>query len=143
MHRWLGFVAFIGCLVGCERSLFVQVDDLLFTSWGRTVLAHPGSLTLKEIHLGSGSYAGEDVVVEGKVVELSQHGTYTVISDDEARLLVVLTDLLDDPVRGSGLKGSVRFLGTVERGRKGLPLLRARAVSQRELPSAVAAAGKA
>ena len=143
MYLWLGCVVFVACLAGCERNPYGQVDELLFTGWGRTVLTHPGSLSLKEIHLGPGSYGGESVIVEGKLVELSRHGTYAIISDDEARLLVVLTDMLEVPVRADGVGGSVRFLGTLERGRKGLPLLRARAISLRSPPSTVAAAGKA
>jgi len=133
MIRWAGLVGLVWLLGGCNRSLSSQADDVLFHLWGRTVLSHPETLTLKELHLGSGAYTGRDVIAVGKVVQLSEHGTYAVISDDEARILVVLTDLGGEAVAlTSGEATFVQVLGTLERGRKGLPVLRAHAVSVRE-----------
>ncbi len=144
MNRWAGLVGLVGLLGGCNRSLSSQVDDALFHRWGRTVLSHPETLTLKEIHLGSGAYTGRDVIAVGKVVQLSEHGTYAVISDDEARMLVVLTELEGEAAGfASGETTFVRVFGRLERGRKGLPVLRAHAVSVRETSVRLGLDGKA
>ena len=147
MSRWAGLVGrvgLVGLLGGCNGSLSSQVDDGLFRRWGRTLLSHPETLTLKEIHLGSGAYTGRDVISAGKVVQWSEHGTYAVISDDEARMLVVLTELGGDAAGvASGEAKFVRVLGTLERGRKGLPVLRAHALSVRDAATRLGLDGKA
>jgi len=52
-----------------------------------------------------------------------------VISDDAARLLVVLTNIPDEASQlGSQQSKRIRVLGTIEHGRKGLPIMTARSI---------------
>ena len=122
-------------LAGCSGTgaslagLGAALDQWSFQTFGSTLVSSPDTLTLKEIHLDVGTLTGREVVVEGKVVGASDHGTYLVLSDDAARMLVLLTDL-DRP--GAALTGdkarTVRVLGVVESGKKGLPVVRAHAL---------------
>jgi hypothetical protein len=112
-----------GCWRGAEFS--IVVDEWLFRETGGTLFSSPEKLTLKEIHLDNGTLVGRQVVVEGVVQEVSPVGTFLVISDQSARLLVVLTDvghvLVDLPKK----LDSLHVFGTVESGKKGLPFLKA------------------
>src|SRR5690606_8039529 len=83
---------------GCVRSIDLTrlADQQLFRFTGSTPLTGIEPLTMKEIHLDNGNLLGREVIVRGAVVGSSRHGTYLVLSDETARLLVVLTDL--DPM---------------------------------------------
>jgi hypothetical protein len=135
------------CLLatGCARvqELPSLVDRWSFEHFGSTPFSNPETLTLKEIHLDNGNLAGREIVVEGKIVQVSDHSTYLVLSDDSARMLVVLTDLdQSGPLAqlSGGTKSRVmRVLGTVESGRKGLPFVKARSLSLAKEPPAAGA----
>ena len=136
MAQWRWVVSGVMCLglMGCRDAggWRVSVDRALFAWLGRPVLSTPIEATLKEVHLDDGHLGGRDLLVEGKVLEVSEHGTFLVLSDDEARLLVVLTELED----AAGLlnrehPAAIRVMGSVETGTKGLPYLKARALSTR------------
>lgn len=134
--RPLGFLAVIGMLlglVGCFRvdQLPAAVDGWAFFKMGGTFFVNPDALTLKEIHLDTGSLTGREVIVEGQVADVSSHGTYLVLKDETARMLVVLTEMEDaGPLLKSLQPKALRVMGTVETGKKGLPFVRARAVNQ-------------
>ena len=135
----------VGCflLVGCsmERDeLFKVVDRTAFRYLGTTPFGAHETLTLKEIHLDNGLLAGREVVVEGTVAARSAHRTYVVLNDETARMLVVLTDLeYAGPALGSEGVTAVRVLGTIESGKKGMPIVRATALSDRFPSKAVEA----
>lgn len=119
-----------------DREVFIAFSDrFLFQHFGTTVFVNPSQLTMKEIHLDSASLRGKQVVISGKVVEVSDHFTYMVIGDDQARMLVVLTGLDSaGPTLRRAMPKSVRVLGVVENGQKGLPYLMARSVNVIENP---------
>jgi hypothetical protein len=82
------------------------------------------------------------VIIRGGLVELGDQGTYAVIGDSTYKLLISLGELRDrsplgaDAIGNSGVE--VRFLGTLEVGKKGLPFLVATAVHRRNVtPSEV------
>ncbi len=114
-------------LSGCwNGSVFsVIVDEWLFRETGGTLFSNPERLTLKEIHLDNGTLVGRQVIVEGLVQEVSSVGTFLVIADQSARLLVVLTEV--DNTVGILPKRSelLHIFGTIESGKKGLPFLKA------------------
>jgi hypothetical protein len=107
------------------------VDKKSFQWFGGTMVGAPGQITLKEVHLDDGSLLGKDIILEGSVVSIGEHATYLIISDDSARLLVVLTnmyhakDFLD-----KFTPKTLRVYGTVERGKKGMPFIAAKALVQ-------------
>lgn len=112
-----------GCWNGSGFS--VVVDEWLFRETGGTLFSNPERLTLKEIHLDNGTLVGRQVVVEGVVQEVSPVGTFLVIADQSARLLVVLTDV-DNAVGSLPKKQDLlHIFGTIESGKKGLPFLKA------------------
>jgi hypothetical protein len=120
--------------VGCQRELehlIETVEGLTFKAAGVTLLSNPASVSIKELRL-SGNSTESEVVISGKVEERSDNSTYFVISDDSARMLVVTTDLTPrmSEVVFKGADGStVKVIGRVEIGRKGLPFLKASAVT--------------
>jgi len=122
-------------LCGCRGSGSISrdFDEWLFESIGGTVFTTPGRVSHKEILLGAGSLIGRDVIIEGTIVDQSRHSTHLTLSDDSARILVVLTDLAarqphwdKDLPPGPSLSKPIRILGTVQTGRKGLPYVSAR-----------------
>lgn len=116
---------------GCEKSGKISswIDSLVFSAMGGTVFTRLNLVTMKEIHLDKGALVGQDVMIEGQVIDTGRYDTYMVMSDATARMLVVLTDV-DDAARvrmkavGAG-KRPVRVIGTVEYGKKGLPFIQA------------------
>lgn len=123
---------------GCGRveDFYGAVDSLVFRSIGGTVFSKPDQVTLKEIHLDKGALVGQDVMVEGQVIETGRYDTYMVMSDTTARMLVVLTDV-DDTMRVLSkdvkvTKTPVKIIGTVEYGKKGLPFIQARSFMIRD-----------
>lgn len=127
--RILACLSFGLCLSGCYDGTAKWIDRIGFELVGGTLVESPSLVTLKQIHFDVGSILGQSVVVSGSLVRMGEFGTHLLLEDDSARLLVVMTDL--DP-RSSWVRTRpgqrVRILGTVERGKKGLPYLQARAV---------------
>ena len=132
----LGILLFM--LSGCKvdsNSIFNSLNSMIFMSFGFSIGNNASSLSIKELRL-SGNIIESEVEVEGQVEEVSSNNTYFVISDQSARLLVVTTDLLPK-VRGvvfkKGKGSTVKVIGKVEIGKKGLPFLKASAVTTSEL----------
>jgi hypothetical protein len=92
-------------------------------------------VTTKEIHFDSGRLLGREVILEGQVLSYGKFDTYLVLSDESGRMLVVLTHLVgadsevEDTIKRQQNKSVLRVLGSVERGKKGLPYLLARSVT--------------
>jgi len=101
----------------------VSLDRLFFT---RAKLA-----TIKEIHLDNGTLMQTPVLVEGTVLEIGNHQTYFILGDETAKLIVLLTDLDTgwEIVQGMNTK-TVKVLGSVEMRRRGIPVVKARAIKQ-------------
>jgi hypothetical protein len=117
------------------------LDGIAFQRIGGTLFSNPDQLTMKEIHLDNGSLAGREIIVEGQVAEMSEYYTFMVLSDDTARMLVVMTDLDQAaPALHAETPSVVRVLGVVESGKKGLPLIRAKSFSIVRDPAAAAPA---
>ena len=123
------------CLIqGCEQSekMPLFIDKLVFSAVGSTVFSKPDQVTMQKIHLDKGALVGKDVMIEGKVLKTGRYDTYMVMSDETARMLVVLTDV-DVKVRALNreIKSGqfpVRIIGTVEYGKKGLPFIQAKSL---------------
>lgn len=122
---------------GCKEEsngIFHSLNSILFKNFGISISNNASNLSIKELRL-SGNIIESEVEIVGQVEEVSSNGTYFVISDQTARLLVVTTDLLPKvrDVVFQNSKGSfVRVIGKVEIGKKGLPFLKASAVTKSE-----------
>jgi hypothetical protein len=127
-------------ITGCKdesNGIFQSLNSLLFKTFGFSISNNASSLSIKELRL-SGNIIESEVEIVGQVEEISSNGTYFVISDQTARLLVVTTELLPNvrDVVFENSKGSlVRVIGKVEIGKKGLPFLKASAVTKSEAPA--------
>ena len=121
-------------VLGCKddsNGIFSSLNSLVFKSFGFSIGNNASSLSIKELRL-SGNIIESEVEIEGQVEEVSANNTYFVISDQTARLLVVTTDLLPkvrDVVFQSGKGSNVKVIGKVEIGKKGLPFLKASAIT--------------
>lgn len=126
----LGVILFL--IAGChgEKSVTQIVDDAAFSWTGGTVFSDPGQLTMKELHFDEGKLLGREVIIEGEIVSTGKYYTYLVLSDDSGRMLVVLTHLeqAEDLLKTNDPK-TIKVLGTVERGKKGLPYILARSIN--------------
>lgn len=131
-----------GCLLLSLLALGVQqvsctpleraeegLDRWSFGLTGGTVFSEPYQVTTKQLHFDTGTLFGKDVVLEGNIEKKGEAGTHLVLSDAEGRILVVMTQLESSfiDLEGSAAR-SLRVLGRLERGKKGLPYLLAKAV---------------
>ena len=106
-----------------------MIDRLSFSWWGTTLISSPNEVTLKEIHLDNGKLLGRTIVIEGTIVSTGKHYSHIVLADDTARILTVLTSLTNaEEIMTSNTHEHMRVLGTVERGKKGLPFLLAKSL---------------
>jgi|GEM_PF-2521101 len=125
------FLSSLSAIQGCanDESFKGFVDRQFFGKFGVTLFASPTVISMKEVHLDSGMLSGRQVIVEGTIVEVGAHGTFVVVADESARMMVVLTQM-PTPVwfNENHLKKQVRILGTFEAGRRGIPLIYGRAI---------------
>jgi len=131
MLRTIAGISLLFFLTGCQGqlSLTQRVDVTSFRLIGHTIFANPPNVACKDIHLDSGMLLGTPVILKGELVSIGEHYSHLIMADDTGRMLVVLTDMLNPEARlGEGDFSSLAVLGTVERGKKGLPYLRARSI---------------
>ena len=117
----------LGCAGGSEFGR--EIDSKVFGRSGGTLFEKPEEVSLREVHLSLDKLSHSTVIIQGTVSDVSPHGTYLVLGDESGRLLVMLTSLVLDKGYSQELKHRhLRVLGSIESGKKGLPLLRARAI---------------
>lgn len=130
MVRWVWPLFFLlsGCWGG--HSLSESVDAFSFNLTGGTVFSDPSQVTTKELHFDTGHLLGKEVILEGKIVFTGKYFTHLVMNDDSGRMLVVLTHLdnAESLLKKKGTE-TIKVLGTVERGKKGLPYVLARSIT--------------
>ncbi|MBI2602011.1 MAG: hypothetical protein HYW48_03055 [Deltaproteobacteria bacterium] len=122
------FLSFL--LQSCNYSLVDfahDIDNKSFQSLGATVFSEPEEVSIKQIHLDNTPMVGRQVVIEGEIVDVGKYLTYVVVSDESARMLVILTGLQGFTVK-ENRNLRVKILGMVERGKKGIPYVRAHAI---------------
>lgn len=120
-------IAITGC--SSHESMAEMIDRLSFSWWGTTLISSPNEVTLKEIHLDNGKLLGRTIVIQGTIVSTGKHYSHIVLTDDTARILTVLTSLTNaEEIMTSNSHEHMRVLGTVERGKKGLPFLLAKSL---------------
>jgi len=127
-----GFLVCLSLILGsCEktRELKQDFDYLSFRMVGATVFNKPNTVTTKELHFDTGRMIGRDVILEGKIVDLGKYDTYLVLSDGVGRMLVVLTHIEEaGDILNRSKNRQLKVLGSVERGKKGLPYVLARSI---------------
>ena len=133
MLRLLTFLMLALTLQGCIKLEDVQrtADRMMFSRVGGTLFSSPDEVSMKEIHLDATAVQGHELILEGDLAEVGEHGTYMVLKDETARMLVVLTDVAPDEVAPSKKDGPLRLKvwGTLQMGMKGLPYVMARAMT--------------
>ena len=117
----------ITVISGCDRlvgSFTRRVDILSFKNLGGTVFQEPEQISLKRIHLDQAQLMGQLVIAEAKVVDIGNHKTYLIVNDNTTRLLVTTTGMItNDADLDYANQDTIRILGTIERGKRGLPYL--------------------
>ncbi len=117
--------------IGCKKIQVIKddLDELSFSWTGGTVFGDPFQVTTKQLHFDTGDLFGKDVILEGDIQVRGVASTHLVMSDQEGRILVVLTSV-DDSYHflDKAEVNHVKVLGRLERGKKGLPYLLAKAV---------------
>ena len=115
-------------LSSCSNFAF-SVDKKIFEYFGGTIWSSPAKISLREVHLDNGTLLGQLLLLQGDLVEVGKYFTYLVIADDNTRLLVSLSEIIDAE-RKIHINSSqqVRILGVLERGKRGLPIVAAKAM---------------
>lgn len=129
--KTMSFLAAIFSISGCdiEGPLVRKLDSSIFQYFGETLFSDPDHLTTKEVHFDTGRLIGKEVVLQGEVLNWGEHGTHLVLNDEFGRLLVRVTDIVGFEMTDEQKKvETLRVLGTVKRGKKGLPYLLARSI---------------
>lgn len=119
-------------LTGCQKLNPIRdsIDDVSFKWSGGTVFSNPQQLTTKELHFDTGNLLGRSVIIEGDIVLTGNYFTHVVLSDASGRMLIVLTQMEDaEDILKRKKPSRLKVLGTVERGKKGLPFILARSLS--------------
>jgi len=107
-----------------------NLDKTAFEYLGGTLFSTPAEIPLKGVHLDNGSLLGQEVIIKGSIAKIGDFGTHLIISDHNARMLISLTDLTNAHLLLNRKKPKVlKVLGTVERGKRGLPFIQARALN--------------
>ena len=116
---------------GCNSSNWsTTMDESYFEWFGATLFSKPTVTTTKKIRFDSSLMLGKQVVIEGPIVEISDHFTYMVIADKTARMLINLTEIPEAKHFFDSRKPRIlKVLGTVESGKKGLPFIMAQSMS--------------
>ena len=132
---WILVIAFFVSSCGSRwRTVAEMMDTFIFELLGGTLLSEPPEVSVKAIHLEPGQVEGRLIVTEGVVVERGMSDTYLVIFDDNTRLLVNTSKILEERMNRFGISQKrIKILGTVDRGRKGLPMLTALSMSDRRV----------
>ncbi|MES2746386.1 MAG: hypothetical protein V4655_13225 [Bdellovibrionota bacterium] len=118
-------------LSACQSAsdLGTNLDTWSFSRTGGTVFTSPFQVTTKQLHFDTGELFGKDIVLEGDVEYFGAAFTHLLLADKEGKMLVVTTNLTDSYKEFGETKAArIRVLGRLERGKKGLPYLMARAV---------------
>ena len=107
------------------------IDQLSFSNWGTTIFSDPKQVSIKEIHLDTGGLLGRKIIIEGDLIDVGKYYTHIVVSDQSARMLVVLTKMRSpDEKIGPVPPKVLKVFGTIERGKKGLPYVSAIAINK-------------
>ncbi|MBC7533622.1 MAG: hypothetical protein H7318_18805 [Oligoflexus sp.] len=111
------------------QSLGTGLDTWSFAQTGGTIFGSPFQVTTKQLHFDTGELFGKDIVLEGNVEYFGVAFTHLLLADKEGKVLVVTTELPESYKEfGKDHNPRIRILGRLERGKKGLPYLLARAV---------------
>ena len=109
-------------------------DSYIFEHLGGTLLSKPPEVSLKIIHLEPAKIEGRLVITEGMVLDRGKYDTSIILFDDNTRLFLDTTKIMAEEMsRYAVLQKRIRVLGTVDRGRKGLPIMTVLSMSDRKL----------
>lgn len=127
---WVTLALCLG-ISGCEPAqLKEKIDREWFAYVGETLFEDTHHITTKELHLDSGAMLGRKIIFEGEVVSKGQYDTYVLMRDSAGRMLVVLTQVIGaEKTLSEPVPKRLKVLGTVERGKKGLPYILAQAMT--------------
>ncbi len=102
------------------------MDGWIFEKTGSYIFGSAAVKSTKDIHLEGGLLLNKDVIVEGVVEKVGEHGTFFVLFDPNGRLLIDLTSYYQIPINQQFVANQkLRVLGRVKSGRKGLLYLSA------------------
>ncbi|MDD9950904.1 MAG: hypothetical protein OXT67_04990 [Zetaproteobacteria bacterium] len=129
------------CATGCgwqgSRVVSRRLDSFFFGLTGTTLFSTLPTVTVKEIHLDKGLLLGQNIQITGQVVDVGEFGTYAVLADDTARMLIVLTDMDASSLRAPALQTDGKYhywvMGSVDYGKRGLPFLLVRGIYRKSM----------
>ena len=131
IKNFLLILTLLSTLTGCSyvKESMQKFDFLSFRMTGKTLFKSPKLVTMKQIHLGRVGNLDTMLMIKGKVEKLNPYGTYMVLSDKTAKMVVALTEIIDTNKSLSKLvDNQIEVIGSIERGPKGMPFLKAASV---------------
>lgn len=129
--RFIFLLLVMPVLSSCDsyQTWVTRVDNLSFDTVGGTIFSSPVQVTTKELHFDIGKMIGRRVILEGQVISLDDQGTHMVLDDEFGRMLVVLTSYIQNEKLQIGADSRIKVLGSVARGKKGLPVIVAQSLN--------------
>ena len=107
-----------------------KLRAVIFEKTGIPIEFNVSTATMKELHLNGLVAPGKYILVWGIVMEAGEGGTFIVIEDEYAKVMVDVTSLEQSLIQSS-LGKKVEVLGRFSGGKKGLPLLIASAMREK------------
>ena len=105
---------------GRTRTVRESLDLWTFSTFGTMVFDSVPLENFRGVHLAGAGLLNRDVLVSGVIDAMGAQGTYIVLTDDSARMLVDTTRLSASGFGKEGIRGK-RFVihGEVKSGEKG------------------------
>jgi hypothetical protein len=102
-------ILFLGLFVSC-----VDIDRAFFSGYGGTLSTSPKELIIKDLHFRTKEVLGQSVVFTGKIIKLSEHGTFAIVEDESAKMLISLVRIKDELSCCLTAGSTFKVLGSVE-----------------------------
>lgn len=136
MRRFWLSILLVCWVVSCSRSeggrartIRESIDLWTFSTFGTMVFDSVPLEDLRGVHLAGAGLLNRDVLVSGMVDSLGSEGTYLILTDASARMLVDTTRISAAERTRDGLRGQRLIIhGEVKSGEKGHIYLMANAL---------------
>lgn len=136
MSRLFPVMLAVSILISCSRSeggrtrtIRESLDLWTFSTFGTMLFDSVPLESLRGVHLAGAGLLNRDVLISGVVDTMGAEGTYLVVTDDSARMLIDTTRLSAAGFPSQGIRGRRLIIhGEVKSGEKGHIYLMANAL---------------
>jgi hypothetical protein len=106
-----------------KSQLFIE--NLFFRNTGKTIFSSPEQINLKRLNLLASSYDGKQVVVQGRVDDVSDHATNFLLLTESSKILVFCEKIVVSlsEITSWKKRGEIKVLGVFKLTNQGYPYI--------------------